>query len=145
MSWMSGFGRPQPSSAEKIAAAETELDMVSDMFNRSDYSLPLSPFFKLNNSQIDVLLHEEMRPERLPRSRAQQRRRRVLRPLRRKVLRGQRQGQREDAGHIGAAGWWWRRWYVWSLRRDTWCFYEHEVDAACQRFDNRMYWDILLF
>jgi import inner membrane translocase subunit TIM10 len=29
------FGaRPQPSSAEKIAAAETELDMVSDMFNR---------------------------------------------------------------------------------------------------------------
>ena len=30
------FGqRPQPSSAEKIAAAEAEIDMVSDMFNRS--------------------------------------------------------------------------------------------------------------
>ena len=34
MSWMFG-ARPPPSSAEKIAAAETELDMVSDMFNRS--------------------------------------------------------------------------------------------------------------
>ncbi|KAK3063653.1 protein transporter tim10 [Coniosporium uncinatum] len=32
---MFGFGaRPQPSSAEKIAAAETEIEMVSDMFNR---------------------------------------------------------------------------------------------------------------
>jgi hypothetical protein len=29
-----GGGRPQPSSAEKIAAAEAEIDMVSDMFNR---------------------------------------------------------------------------------------------------------------
>ncbi|GAB7341901.1 hypothetical protein MBLNU457_g0210t1 [Dothideomycetes sp. NU457] len=29
------FGqRPQPSSAEKIAAAEAEIDMVSDMYNR---------------------------------------------------------------------------------------------------------------
>ncbi|KAF2839235.1 putative mitochondrial intermembrane space translocase subunit Tim10 [Patellaria atrata CBS 101060] len=29
------FGRrPQPSSAEKIAAAEAEIDLVSDMFNR---------------------------------------------------------------------------------------------------------------
>ncbi|KAF2236038.1 hypothetical protein EV356DRAFT_531287 [Viridothelium virens] len=29
------FGqRPQPSSAEKIAAAEAEVEMVSDMFNR---------------------------------------------------------------------------------------------------------------
>ncbi|KAG9624261.1 hypothetical protein KCU64_g19873, partial [Aureobasidium melanogenum] len=27
-------GRPQPSSAEKIAAAEAEIDMVSDMYNR---------------------------------------------------------------------------------------------------------------
>jgi len=27
-------GRPQLSSAEKIAAAETEIEMVSDMFNR---------------------------------------------------------------------------------------------------------------
>ncbi|KZF22070.1 putative mitochondrial intermembrane space translocase subunit Tim10 [Xylona heveae TC161] len=33
MSFLFG-GRPQPSSAEKIAAAETEVEMVSDMFNR---------------------------------------------------------------------------------------------------------------
>ena len=32
---MSFFGRkPQPSSAEKIAAAETEIEMVSNMFNQ---------------------------------------------------------------------------------------------------------------
>jgi hypothetical protein len=34
---MFGFGRPQPSSAEKIAAAEQEMDLVTDMFNK--YSL----------------------------------------------------------------------------------------------------------
>jgi import inner membrane translocase subunit TIM10 len=35
-----GFGRPQPSSAEKIAAAEAEMDLVTDMFNK--YFLHLS-------------------------------------------------------------------------------------------------------
>ena len=35
MSYLFGAGRPQPSSAEKIAAAETEVELVSDMFNRS--------------------------------------------------------------------------------------------------------------
>jgi len=34
MSFLFGGGRPQPSSAEKIAAAETEVEMVSDMFSR---------------------------------------------------------------------------------------------------------------
>jgi len=34
MSFLFGGGRPQPSSAEKIAAAEAEIEMVSDMFNR---------------------------------------------------------------------------------------------------------------
>jgi import inner membrane translocase subunit TIM10 len=29
-----GGGRPQPSSAEKIAAAEAEIEMVSNMFNQ---------------------------------------------------------------------------------------------------------------
>lgn len=33
MSYLFG-GRPQPTSAEKIAAAEAEIDMVSDMYNR---------------------------------------------------------------------------------------------------------------
>jgi import inner membrane translocase subunit TIM10 len=31
---MFGFGRPQPSSAEKIAAAEQEMDMITDMFSK---------------------------------------------------------------------------------------------------------------
>ena len=34
MSFLFGGGRPQLSSAEKIAAAETEVEMISDMFNR---------------------------------------------------------------------------------------------------------------
>ena len=38
---MLGFGRPQPSSAEKIAAAEAEMDLVTDMFNK--YDLQPSP------------------------------------------------------------------------------------------------------
>ena len=37
------FGqRPQPSSAEKIAAAEAEVEMVSDMFNRFVSSLEIA-------------------------------------------------------------------------------------------------------
>lgn len=28
------FGRPQPSSAEKIAAAETEMEMIGEMMTR---------------------------------------------------------------------------------------------------------------
>lgn len=40
---MFGLGRPQPSSAEKIAAAEQEMDMVTDMFNKY-FSLPFSLF-----------------------------------------------------------------------------------------------------
>ena len=31
---MFGLGRPQPSSAEKIAAAEQEMDLITDMFNK---------------------------------------------------------------------------------------------------------------
>jgi mitochondrial import inner membrane translocase subunit TIM10 len=38
---MFGFGRPQPSSAEKIAAAEQEMDLVTDMFNKYA-SIPIS-------------------------------------------------------------------------------------------------------
>ncbi len=34
MSYLFGAGRPQPTSAEKLAAAETEVEMVSDMLNR---------------------------------------------------------------------------------------------------------------
>jgi len=35
---MFGFGRPQPSSAEKVAAAEQEMDMITDMFNKLQQS-----------------------------------------------------------------------------------------------------------
>lgn len=55
MASMFGFGRPQPSSAEKIAAAETEIEMVSDMFTR--YVAPLysrarlHDFFLYKNTQ----------------------------------------------------------------------------------------------
>lgn len=34
MSFFGMGGRPQPSSAERIAAAEAEIELVSDMFNR---------------------------------------------------------------------------------------------------------------
>jgi hypothetical protein len=37
---MFGIGRPQPSSAEKIAAAEQEMDLVTDMFNKYFPFLP---------------------------------------------------------------------------------------------------------
>ncbi|KAJ9651848.1 protein transporter tim10 [Neophaeococcomyces mojaviensis] len=38
MSFLFGGGRPQLSSAQKIEAAETELELVSDMFNRLSQS-----------------------------------------------------------------------------------------------------------
>jgi hypothetical protein len=41
MSMFGGFGRPQPSSAEKIAAAEQEMDLVTDMFNKYTAALLL--------------------------------------------------------------------------------------------------------
>jgi import inner membrane translocase subunit TIM10 len=41
MSMFGGFGRPQPSSAEKIAAAEAEMDLVTQMFNKYGLFLPL--------------------------------------------------------------------------------------------------------
>lgn len=41
MSFLFGGGRPQPSSAEKIAAVEAEIEMVSDMYNRYCSDEPL--------------------------------------------------------------------------------------------------------
>ena len=49
MSNMFGFGRPQPSSAEKIAAAEAEMDLVTDMYNK--YAFPLSILIPLPFAQ----------------------------------------------------------------------------------------------
>ena len=51
MSMFGGFGRPQPSSAEKIAAAEAEMDLVTDMFNKFDllfhFPFPAHNYFNL--------------------------------------------------------------------------------------------------
>ncbi|KAL8915751.1 MAG: hypothetical protein Q9172_006699 [Xanthocarpia lactea] len=38
MSFLPGFGRPQPSSAEKIANAEVEMDMIGEMMARLNQS-----------------------------------------------------------------------------------------------------------
>lgn len=46
MSFLFGGGRPQPSSAEKIAAAEQEVDLVSDMYKRSGKNILESPIHK---------------------------------------------------------------------------------------------------
>lgn len=43
------FGRPQPSSAEKIAAAETEMEMVAEMMTRSIFLF----FRNLSSSLLD--------------------------------------------------------------------------------------------
>lgn len=40
MSFFFGGARHQPSSAEKIAAAETEIEMVANMFNQYEISFP---------------------------------------------------------------------------------------------------------
>lgn len=41
---MFGFGGVQgPTSAQKIAAAEAELEMVTDMFNRYEHLISLLP------------------------------------------------------------------------------------------------------
>lgn len=45
MSFLFGGGRPKLSSAEKIASAETEIEMVSDMFARYE----LRPWTELTN------------------------------------------------------------------------------------------------
>jgi len=65
---MFGFGRPQPSSAEKVAAAEQEMDMITDMFNK--YIFP--PFLFQSQLSANILfktstiLLEEMHTENLP-------------------------------------------------------------------------------
>ncbi|OAQ76255.1 hypothetical protein VFPBJ_08615 [Purpureocillium lilacinum] len=93
-----GMGRQQPTSEQKIAAVEGEMRMMADTYNR--YSPAGVP--------------EEVRPDRLPRGRAQQGRVRLPRPLHRKVPRHEHEGQRDHAaagagyGRRGAAaGRWW--------------------------------------
>ena len=60
MSFLFGGGRPQPSSAEKIAAAEAEIEMVSDMFNRYvlvyECTIPCPYFCKSLSKRADLIL-----------------------------------------------------------------------------------------
>ena len=122
-----GFGgaRPQPSSAEKIAAAEAEIEMVSNMFNQYApiHSLHCLQHFSLTlRAQTSRHLLSQMHPKHLPRIRPQQGRVCMPRPLRIQVFRCERQGQREDAGRgIGQAGRWdgWRWGYV-RIVRSAW-------------------------
>jgi hypothetical protein len=124
MSFLFGGARPQPSSAEKIAAAEAEIEMVSGMFNQYVLSKQsLRTLRSLNTpfntdcpfSQARRHLHQEVHSSPVPRSRPQQGRVRLPRPLREQVLRSQRQGFGEDArrGRREAG-----RWHARRLERD---------------------------
>jgi hypothetical protein len=117
MSFLFG-GKPQLSSAEKIAAAETEVEMISDMFNRYVYEArPCSAEQSSPYPKIKSIVYEEVHTCRLPRRRSQQGRVGLSGSMRGKVLRGQCQGQREDARRGG-----WeasRRWrHVWHVRKE---------------------------
>ena len=69
---MFGLGRPQPSSAEKIAAAEQEMDLITDMFNKYasldilflQRTLPTSGI-STNEAQTPASLHEEVHTKRI--------------------------------------------------------------------------------
>ena len=57
------FGRPQPSSAEKIAAAETEMEMISEMMTRSFHllsALLIHHRLLIDDQQTESILHEKM-------------------------------------------------------------------------------------
>ena len=55
MASLFGMGRPQPSSAERIAAVEAEIELMSDMFSR--YVLHSSTCTLSSQSQ-DLLLRQ---------------------------------------------------------------------------------------
>lgn len=107
-----GFGRPQPTSAEKIAAVEAEMKLIIDMQNRYAPStlhwrilkthkycpLAIASHYKCRKLTIGTAtwqrtlqtqqdVPEQVHPQRLPRGRAQQGRERVPGPVRRQVLR----------------------------------------------------------
>jgi len=67
-----GGGRPQLSSAQKIEAAETELELVSDMFNRYGvYQSHLAYQPLMLDEQAIAILLEEVHTSRLQRARSQ--------------------------------------------------------------------------
>src|SRR5277367_5601159 len=87
-----------------------------------------------SHSQIKPVVYEEVHTCRLPRRRSQQRRVGLSRSMRGKVLRSQRQGQREDARRGGwETGWRWR--HVWHVRKErsedkTWDGRGSEINAV---------------
>ena len=94
------FGqKPQISSEQKIAQAEAEIDMVSDMYSRYVlFSLPMNPLNPSTSTQTLMLeqpcqiLHGQMHRHVVPRGGSQQGRVGVPGSLRVQVLRGQCQG-----------------------------------------------------
>ena len=115
------FGNKGPSSAEKIQAVETELEMVSDMFNRYATVLLRCGRELSNKSQTRAIVRSKVCAQRLPGKRPQQRRIRVPRSMRLEVLRRQHEGQREDAKRLAGTrrrrhGW--RIGYVSKSRRE---------------------------
>lgn len=95
----------------------------------STFCLPISTTEQVVNQsfstfQAPQILHIEMHRHILPRSRPQQGRIRVLGSLRRQILRGQCQSEREDAGRGAREGWCggWRN--VWG-------------DVSCERYIQR--------
>ncbi len=58
---MFGLGRPQPSSAEKIAAAEQEMDLVTDMFNKYAIST-LFPTNLIYGKSMLMILTDSSKP-----------------------------------------------------------------------------------
>lgn len=125
MSFLFGQKPHVPSSQEKIAAAEAEIEMVSNMFNQYVVSRAISRQCALTNGSLQTSrhLHEEMHTRTIPRSRSQQRRISMSRPMRGQVLRGQCEGIGEDAGRGGAERRWrrWRRQHVRKLKELSSC------------------------
>ena len=77
---------------------------------------PFQTKLSSSHSQVKSVVYEEVHTCRLPRRRSQQRRVGLSGSMRGKVLRGQRQGQREDARRGGwETGWRWR--HVWDVRK----------------------------
>lgn len=87
MSGLFGMGRPQPSSAEKIAAAEQEMDMVADMFSKFVSSASPLQASADCDAQTHKVVPQEMHSPNLQRRRTEQGRRCLHRPLHGQVLR----------------------------------------------------------
>lgn len=67
MSFLFGGGRRQPSSAEKLAMAEAEMEMSMTLFQGYYHPSPNMIAPPANQAQINKLLRPEMCANRIPR------------------------------------------------------------------------------